>query len=263
MKKHTNNWEKSVYYLLVPILAIVVTFLGESTPFRTLLTELYFYTNLLWNIFAIALQFFFLNKSYAWLHKKRNFSPWITFLPIALIGDVLILIMSYLYIEIFWGQSIMDYPELFNYDLLNYIIWQIAYLFVLKLRDGTNQVQPSQEKEIRSVIPLKKRNETTLFPIESTYAIILKNGIVYLIDENGKAHSSDYKMKDFDDNLCSSVFFQANRQTIVSHKALKGYQSIGNRKTLILLIFDLETNLLVSKEKTPVFKKWWETHHAM
>lgn len=263
-----NTWEKSIYLFLAPVLGIVVTFLGEETPIFTLLSQFYFYTNLVWNTFSILLLFFYLNKAYQVCERKPRFSAWFTFLPIAIMGDLLILGLSYFYIVNIWGQSFADYSEMINYDLPNYLVWQLAYLFILKIREDKSTVPMPDHflgqgetfpKQAQPSIPLKKGKEIILFPITSIYAVISKHGLVYIVDEMGKLRAVEMTMRDLEQRLNPESFFRINRQTIVSAAVLSGYQIIPNRKISISLIFDLETNLLISKEKAPIFKKWWNS----
>ena len=60
----------------------------------------------------------------------------------------------------------------------------------------------------------------------------------------------------FGEQLDNWLFFRANRQFIISRKAIKDVDIwLGNRLSVNLLL-PIPERIIISKVKTPVFKKW-------
>ena len=58
------------------------------------------------------------------------------------------------------------------------------------------------------------------------------------------------------EQLDNWLFFRANRQFIISRKAIKDVDIwLGNRLSVNLLL-PIPERIIISKVKTPVFKKW-------
>ncbi|WP_149243611.1 LytR/AlgR family response regulator transcription factor [Dyadobacter sp. 32] len=77
--------------------------------------------------------------------------------------------------------------------------------------------------------------------------ITLKNGSVEIVSQS---------LEDLEDELDPETFFRANRQIIVNVNCIKSIQNELNGKLRIILKRDFDTEILVSREKAPVFKAW-------
>jgi two-component system response regulator LytT len=72
----------------------------------------------------------------------------------------------------------------------------------------------------------------------------------------GQVETVSQSMEDLEDELDPDVFFRANRQIIVNVHCIKSIQNEFNGKLRILLKRNVDTEVLVSREKAPVFKVW-------
>lgn len=86
--------------------------------------------------------------------------------------------------------------------------------------------------------------------------IFSKNKISYFCMKDGTRHASDYKLQDLEDLLDPFTFFRANRQVIVSIDALDTIKKHQASRVKITLIPDIDQEVVVSTDKTPIFKKW-------
>jgi hypothetical protein len=255
-----RSHKKTLFLIILPLLSVINTVLGEE-QLLLLLTEPYFYCNLLWNVFTIGVVITFLIYGYQHLGKDIK-SMWLRLLFISSLSSLLSTISTIFYISVLWNQSIWDYPEFFNYDLINYIIWQYAFLSALhfysksKARDPDFQVIESPpEKEILVI----KKGQTLSLSSSDICAAHLRHGIVFCTDYEGNTYKSNYTIREIRHILSQNHFFHANRQLITSRKFVKGFKALEHRKIEIVPRFSLSTNLTVSKEKSPAFKNWWQS----
>ncbi len=65
-------------------------------------------------------------------------------------------------------------------------------------------------------------------------------------------------LEDIEKLLNPKSFYRANRQTIVNIDAIGSMKPLGNQKILLLLKDPLKMEVDVSREKAPVFKKWFD-----
>lgn len=73
---------------------------------------------------------------------------------------------------------------------------------------------------------------------------------------DGKKHPVDRTLDTLGEQLDKRLFFRANRQFIISRKSIKDVNIwLGNRLSVNLLL-PVPERIIISKVKTPVFKKW-------
>lgn len=73
---------------------------------------------------------------------------------------------------------------------------------------------------------------------------------------DGKKHPIDRTLDTLNEQLDNRDFFRANRQFIISRKAVRDVDLwLGNRLSVNLLL-PVPERIIISKVKTPVFKKW-------
>ena len=101
-----------------------------------------------------------------------------------------------------------------------------------------------------------------------TTAVIDYNDIAYVVYtqkltksymKNNEVHYFDHSLDKLMDYLPNQTFYRINRQTILNRDIIKGYQTISSNRLLLSTDPVSEVELIVSKEKTPIFKKWIKT----
>lgn len=73
---------------------------------------------------------------------------------------------------------------------------------------------------------------------------------------DGKQHPVDRTLDALGDQLDERHFFRANRQFIISRKAIKDIDLWFGSRLSVNLILPIPERIIISKTKTPVFKKW-------
>ncbi|MDD4116126.1 MAG: LytTR family DNA-binding domain-containing protein [Massilibacteroides sp.] len=114
---------------------------------------------------------------------------------------------------------------------------------------------------IRSRQPLK----SLLIQLADKFYPLPVNEILYFYTANekvtaytsdGKKHPVDRTLDSLSEQLDERQFFRANRQFIISRKAIKDVDLWYGSRLSLNLILNAPERIIISKTKTPVFKKW-------
>ncbi len=82
-------------------------------------------------------------------------------------------------------------------------------------------------------------------------------GIVHLVTYTGKKYLMDYNLDELQNQLDPELFFRANRQYIVSFKAISVVHKYYKGKLIIDLAPEADEQVIVSAEKASNFKDWY------
>jgi two-component system response regulator LytT len=104
------------------------------------------------------------------------------------------------------------------------------------------------------------RYQDRLLPVttDEVMACYIDNGIVYLLLQNGKQYPVDIILDDLQQQLDPKHFFRANRQFIVSRKAIHDMAHHFNGRLLLNLKVNAPEPIFISKERVSAFKRWFE-----
>jgi DNA-binding LytR/AlgR family response regulator len=106
----------------------------------------------------------------------------------------------------------------------------------------------------RSIL-IHEKDKIIPIDIINIAAIYLDNNCVKLYTFDNQIYFTTQTLEEFE-TLKLTVFFRANRQTILNRKAVKEAAQYLNRKLLVTLHVKFSNQILVSKEKTPAFLNW-------
>jgi len=84
-----------------------------------------------------------------------------------------------------------------------------------------------------------------------------ENKMVKIITEDNLTYHMDSSLEDLTNQLDPSRFFRANRQYIVSHKAIKDISVWFGSKLSINLYVEVPEKIIVSKARVAEFKDWY------
>lgn len=73
---------------------------------------------------------------------------------------------------------------------------------------------------------------------------------------DGRKHPVDQTLDSLSEQLDEQLFFRANRQFIISRKAIKDAELWYGSRLSVNLTLEVPEKIIVSKTKTPLFKKW-------
>jgi DNA-binding LytR/AlgR family response regulator len=94
------------------------------------------------------------------------------------------------------------------------------------------------------------------FSTDNIAALILEHGKVWLHTMDGQELLMDQTLEEFEHNVDATDFFRLNRQSIIHRKAIKDAKQRLDRKLEVNLKTDPKIQLVVSREKAPVFLEW-------
>lgn len=93
-------------------------------------------------------------------------------------------------------------------------------------------------------------------PVEDILFFYTANEKITAYTSDGKRHPVDRTLDTLSEQLDTNCFFRANRQFIISRKAIRDIDLwFGNRLSVNLTI-PVPERIIISKTKTPIFKKW-------
>jgi two-component system, LytTR family, response regulator LytT len=115
-----------------------------------------------------------------------------------------------------------------------------------------------QSKTYRKSFLVRYRDKMLPLKTEDFAFFYTKDSLVYGVTKDDKTYNIENTLEELEEKLDPSVFFRANRQFIVSRDVLKEIEFYFNGRLSLKtqpVAFD---KILVSKERVPVFKKWFE-----
>ncbi|MAX80886.1 MAG: DNA-binding response regulator [Crocinitomicaceae bacterium] len=120
---------------------------------------------------------------------------------------------------------------------------QITQNFEQKTHKSTSSILIYQGEKI---IPVKI-SDFALFTIEKRQVF----GLTFSTNKLLISHNLEEL-----EEICTPVFFRANRQFLVNRKAIKDVERYFNRKIMINLTIDFKESILVGKLKNTAFLEW-------
>ncbi len=87
--------------------------------------------------------------------------------------------------------------------------------------------------------------------------IFIDYGIVKAISYNDKTYNMDNNLDELEGMINPNMFFRANRQFIISRKAIKDIDLWFNSRLSVNLKVSVPERILVSKARVPEFKIWF------
>ncbi|MCL2681916.1 MAG: LytTR family DNA-binding domain-containing protein [Bacteroidales bacterium] len=134
-----------------------------------------------------------------------------------------------------------------------------------------NKTQTGNEDVIAKMLSTLQQEKTTyksnfLIPHKDKFIPLSVNDIAYIFSENKVAKivtfdNHTYYENDSLDKLQQQIepskFFRANRQFIVSHKAIKDISTWFDSKLSINLFVDVPEKIIVSRTRASEFKEWY------
>lgn len=92
--------------------------------------------------------------------------------------------------------------------------------------------------------------------LEETAWFFTQNKVVYLTTWDGKKSPLDYSMEKLEEVLNGESFFRINRQFIIHIDSVTSILPHSKGRVRLILNPEYHEDVVVSAEKTPVFKKW-------
>jgi len=207
---------------------------------------------------------------------KKNPQPDIVFLDIHLADGIAFEIFKHINITcpIIFTTAYDEYAlKAFKVNSIDYLLKPIELsemqgaLKKLKGLSGSESLKTALNNLITSYGKASKYKKHFLIPSKGDKLIpvqtsdlacfYIEAGIVRAITIDGKTYKFDYTLDELEKLLDPEDFFRANRQYIVSRKAIKDIDIWFNSKLSVNLKVALSGKILVSKARIAEFKKWF------
>lgn len=82
------------------------------------------------------------------------------------------------------------------------------------------------------------------------------NALSFLVTKSNQKFIIDYTLDEVEQLVAPNHFFRANRQFILNHEMISAVHSWFNGKLKLEIKLPLDDEIVVSREKAPVFKEW-------
>lgn len=131
-------------------------------------------------------------------------------------------------------------------------------------RQGNESASAGQPPSLRKTCPAHSLQSLLVMlvdkfyplPVEEVYYFYTAHEKVTAYTADGKSHPIDRTLDALGDQLDEHLFFRANRQFIISRKAIRDVDLWFGNRLSVNLHLPVPEKIIISKTKTPVFKKW-------
>ncbi|MGL4630736.1 MAG: LytR/AlgR family response regulator transcription factor [Leadbetterella sp.] len=117
---------------------------------------------------------------------------------------------------------------------------------------------PTTEPQYRKSFLVRYRDKMLPVKTESFSFFHTKEGLVYGKTTDDKSYIIENTLEELELQLPPINFFRANRQYIISRDTIVEIEFYFNSRLLLKTKPDSSENILISKERVPIFKKWFE-----
>ena len=139
-----------------------------------------------------------------------------------------------------------------------------------------NKTQNSNEDVIAKMLSAFQQERTTyksnfLIPHKDKFIPLSVNDIAYIFSENKVAkivtfgnqiYYENDSLEKIQQQLDPSKFFRANRQFIISHKAIKDISTWFDSKLSVNLTVEIPEKIIVNRTRASEFKEWYTERKA-
>jgi DNA-binding LytR/AlgR family response regulator len=125
-----------------------------------------------------------------------------------------------------------------------------------KFQDLLNEVQLSSRK-YRNRLLVKKGEKFISVNINDCAAFYIRNTVVYGHTFDDREYILDTNLEDLSQMLDPGSWYRANRQYLISIKAIENAEKYFKGKLLLNTSINLPDDVVVSAEKASDFKKWF------
>lgn len=162
--------------------------------------------------------------------------------------------------------------QAFKHNSIDYLLKPIdieALVFSLaKFRNQTistgrqvsaiTKENPIYRKGYRRSFLVSYKDKLLPLHVDAVSFFYIANSLLYAQLNDGKSYIIDLKMEDLQEQLDPAVFFRANRQFLLSKQSILEIEHYFNNRLILKLNRPTSEQVIISKERVPVFKKWFE-----
>lgn len=121
---------------------------------------------------------------------------------------------------------------------------------------GQLQLLLQSEKSYKSRFLVKIGPKIKAIPVEKIAYFYSQDKLTYLVSYDGEKLPLDQTLEELESLLDPKAFFRVNRKFIVHFDAVQQIHSYFKGRVKLTLSPSIEEDIVISSEKTPLFKKW-------
>ena len=125
-----------------------------------------------------------------------------------------------------------------------------------KLRLFDTEERLAHIRQTNRTIQSRHTIKSLLIMLADKFYPLAVEEILYFYTSDGKQHPVDRTLDALGEQLDERLFFRANRQFIISRNAIKDIDLWFGSRLSVNLTLPVPERIIISKTKTPVFKKW-------
>jgi|GEM_PF-6192063 len=251
----------------IPIVVFLGTVLGTPHTFADRVLYAKMFANLslgaiAWTIFLVTILHF--DKTMPW-HTTSHRRRWVAQLSISL--PLIVLLDGF-------GTYGLNKLMGFEFSLHRIIYtdtpivlalsvgvqWWYQRYFMVQAQKHTAQATEKLREAPHSSPPeelwLSKGGTKYRVTLDQLAYCYRKNDLNYWVFSEGESHLMDQSLAHVEESFASQDLFRVNRQLLVHRQAVKGYQTLANRQTVVTLLPDWEEEALLNKNRLAAFKRW-------
>jgi len=123
-----------------------------------------------------------------------------------------------------------------------------------------NDILNLKNTSYRSSILIQYKAKKIPIAVSSIAYFMVQNTITYLVTNDGISYTLYQRLDEIEKSLDPQWFYRANRQFLISFKAIDSVEEYFARKTLVHLKVATPEAVIVSKPKSSSFLNWLENH---
>ncbi|WP_422104460.1 LytR/AlgR family response regulator transcription factor [Winogradskyella sp.] len=147
-------------------------------------------------------------------------------------------------------KAILKYKNLYTRD-------KVIINNNLRLIETIKEIKKSAKTgAYKSSILVNYRHQLIPLAVDDIAYFYLENQLVYCKTTSNKTYKVSKRLDQLENQLNPNDFFRANRQFIISKQSVKFANSLDKRKLKLVLVPENSSEVIISKLKVPLFKKW-------
>lgn len=124
--------------------------------------------------------------------------------------------------------------------------------------EDLNRVLLQMSKSYKTRFMVKVGDHIRSVKTENIALFYAEGRTVYILTNKQKKYIIDFKLETLESSLDPNVFFRPNRSFIININSIGEVVVYSNSRLKVLLNFDFEKEIIVSREKVNQLKEWFE-----
>lgn len=126
----------------------------------------------------------------------------------------------------------------------------------MQVREDWSEILKNDSEAVSGHMVSRVGNRTELVRISDVAMVYTEQRITKVILKSGMERLIDLSLDQVMEQFSEKEFFRINRQWIVRKSAVRAFSNYSSHRILLQTQPEIDPQLIVSKDKTPTFKRW-------